>query len=239
MEFIISNSIFPNENILNLVNSFINIQIEVKKYLIEKQTNKNEETKFEEEEEEEKKSEEKKYKIFLKYNFCQDGVKNEEFYIKFSQSMGTQLNVINSCEYCKEKIQDIYNLCDECRGKTIQLTKACNNCNLKVNTIILGCEKCKIELKPVNYFCVDCQKEIKPKIFLRNNVTKKTFNVPIYTPMAIFKIVNYYFNQYLITLEKDNNDKMKECIINLIFYHEYLPYFNQKEVIEFLLQLLD
>ena len=239
MEFIISNSIFPNENILKLVNSFINIQIEVKKYLIEKQTNKNEETKFEEEEEEEKKSEEKKYKIFLKYNFCQDGVKNEEFYIKFSQSMGTQLNIINSCEYCKEKIQDIYNLCDECCGKTIQLTKACNNCNLKVNTIVLGCEKCKIELKPVNYFCVDCQKEIKPKIFLRNNVTKKTFNVPIYTPMAIFKIVNYFFNQYLITLEKDINDKMKECIINLIFYHEYLPYFNQREIIEFLLQLLD
>ena len=72
-----------------------------------------------------------------------------------------------------------------------------------------------------------------------DEITKKTFNVPIYTPMAIFKIVNYFFNQYLITLEKDINDKMKECIINLIFYHEYLPYFNQREIIEFLLQLLD
>ena len=237
MNFIIENEILPNESILKFSKQFQNIEFEVKKYkkennIINNINNMNTDI-----------DKEKYYKIFLKYNFCKDGIKKEDFYIQLSQITDKQIKIGKYCNKCLSKVKIIYDNCENCKLLNYSVENICSKCERKIILEMEKCEKCHLNYKPLIYSCDLCKRLISAKIFLRNNINKKKYTTNIYVPRVMFSLCDDLMKDYYLNLEKSDSNEIKEkiqvCIINLIFYCDNIEEFKNINVINFLLELLD
>ena len=237
MDFIIENEILPNENILKMSKQFQNIEFEVKKYEKENNVNENVNNIWNDN------NKDKNYKIFLKYNFCKDGIKNEEFYIQLSQRTDQQLKIGKYCDECLPKVKTIYDNCKKCKSLNYSIENICSKCESKIYSIMGKCNKCHLNFKPLIYNCELCKRLISAKIFLKKNSNKKKYTAYIYVPRVIFSLCDDLMKDYYLNLEKCDSNEIKEkiniCIINLIFYCDNIDAFKKIDVINFLLELLD
>ena len=243
MDFIVHNKILPNENILKLSKKFQNIEFEIKKNLNNNIKNSDKENVsyviLDEDYDNIKK---KNYKIFLKYNFCKDGIKKEDFYIQLSQKIDQQIEIKNHCNECLLNINKIHDNCDNCKLKQPK-EKLCSKCISKTYSIMEKCDKCKLKFKPLIYDCELCKSTISAQIFLKNKKNNKKYITNIYVPRVIYSLSDNLLKDYYLNLEKSNSSEVKKtinnCIINLIFYCDNIDVFKNTDVINFLLELLD